>query len=281
MAQQSPTLRRRLLGGELKAARIAKGMTREQVAEHLGYAVSTLFRIEAGTTSIKKGDLFLLFDLYGIADAADRDRLEQLRADGRKQGWWSAHYQNLGPHLRRFIGLEDAAVTRLDYTCLHLPGLLQTEGYARAAYEDAIPALPPSTVDERVVVRMKRQDLITREVDPLRLHAILDEACIRRRIGGKDVWREQLEHLLETGRRYNITIQVLPFAAGAPASGAPVFILLQFAEGPDIAYVDLPTGELFEEGSKAEQFGLIFNDLRTKALPPAMSEALIREILQE
>jgi len=265
----------------MRAAREKAGYTQTTAAKAIHSNLSSMIRFEGGQLGLKQIEVFALMDLYGITDQAERERLDQLRAEGRLRGWWAPHRTALSDPYRTFIGLEDAADTRLDFTCLHMPGLLQTEAYARAVLDDSIPPLPAAVVDERVTVRMKRQEVITRVERPLRVHAVLDEGAVRRRVGGTEVWRGQLEHLLKLSTWPHITIQVLPLAAGAPASAAPVFVLLEFEEGlPDVAYLDLPTGGLFEEGEEAQPFRQLWDELRTKALAPSMSTAMIREIMQ-
>ncbi len=276
---ESPTLRRRQLGRELRQARERLGLSREQLASKLGSNVSTVSRVEAGVTGTSRGDLALWMAILGIDDPIECSRLEKLRAEGRKRGWWSAHHSALRPSYSTFIGLEDAADSRRDYSCLLIPSPLQTRGYAEAVMDTALPRLSADDIRRRVDIRIQRQEIVRRSDNPLELHVVLDEACIRRKVGGQQVWRTQLEHLLSMSYYRNITVQVLPFAAGALAEGLPAFVVLGFDNGPDIAHVELPTGDLYSEGEEAEKFVAHFDALRTVALAPAMSTAMIEELL--
>ncbi|HEX8632387.1 MAG TPA: helix-turn-helix transcriptional regulator, partial [Catenuloplanes sp.] len=239
----SPTMRRRQLGRELRAAREAKDISREQVAEVLGAHLSAVYRYENGGVSLKPLELKALMDLFQITEPDERARLEALRAEGKRRGWWSGYRSALKPSYQTFVGLEDSAVGRRDFGSIVIPGLFQTEEYARAVMATALPQLDPAVIDSRVQVRLRRQELITREVEPMRIHAVLDEAAIQRRVGGDDVWTRQLSQVLALAQLRNVTLQVLPFSVGAFAESLGAFTILDFEEGDPIAYAELPTGD--------------------------------------
>lgn len=276
----SPTLRRRQLGLELKILRVRKGLPAEEAAEAIGSAEATIYRYESGTHSVSKSSLQVLLNLYGVDDPAERARLDALRAEGSKRGWWSGYSSALRPSYQTFIGLEDSAVSRLDFASLVIPGPFQTPDYARAIMATALPKLTADVIDKRIDTRLKRQELITREKDPLAIHAIFDEATILRRVGGDKVWRDQLDHLLRLSARDNITIQVVPFTAGAFADALASFTLLKFPEGEPIAYVEQQTGDLYAEGDDALSYIQRFELLRTEARGPAESAEMIEELLR-
>lgn len=272
----SPTLRRRQLGRELRAAREAKKITKERAAEELGAHISAIYRYENGGVSLKPLELKALMDLFGITEPQERARLEALRAEGKRRGWWSGYRSALRPSYQTFVGLEDSAVARRDFASIVMPGSFQTEEYARAVMATAIPQLSPAVIDSRVEVRLQRQELITRSVDPLRIHVVLDEAAVQRRVGGDAVWARQLDRLLELEQLRNVTVQVLPFSVGAFAEALAAFIILDFQEGEPIAYAELTAGDLYAEGPDAERFIQHFDALKTAALPPPLSVRMIR-----
>lgn len=281
MRTVSPTMRRRQLGRELRDAREAKGISREAVFKATGMSPSTVSRYEGGTTGLRVLELRALMDLFQINDPEERDRLEALRAEGRKRGWWSQYRSALKPTYQTFIGMEDSAIGRRDFASIVVPGLLQTEEYARAVLATALPELTTAVIEDRVEVRMQRQALITREDEPLKLHVLLDEAAVQRRVGGEEVWADQLRHLLDMTSRRNLTIQVVPFSAGAFAESLGAFTLLDFEEGDPIAFAEMPTGDLYAEGDDALKYVMHFDALRTAALPPSLSVRLIRGWLDE
>ncbi len=274
----SPTLRRRQLGRELRAARESRGISRERAAEELGSHISAIYRYENGGVSLKPLELKALMNLFEIVDAQDRARLEALRAEGKRRGWWSGYRSALRPSFQTFVGLEDSATGRRDFVSIVMPGLFQTEEYARAVMATALPQLDPAVIDSRIKVRLQRQELITREVEPLRVHVVLDEAAVQRRVGGDGVWLRQLDHLLDLAELRNVTIQVLPFSVGAFAEALGAFTLLDFADGDPIAYAELTTGDLYAEGSDAQRFILQFDALKTAALPPPLSVTMIKGV---
>jgi transcriptional regulator with XRE-family HTH domain len=272
----SPTLRRRQLGRELRAARESRSITRERAAEELDAHISAIYRYENGGVSLKALELRALMDLFEIVAPEDRARLEALRAEGKRRGWWSGYRSALKPSYQTLVGLEDSAIGRRDFASIVVPGLLQTEEYARAVIATALPQLEPVVIESRVKVRLQRQGLITREVDPLRIHVVLDEAAVQRRVGGDGVWIRQLSHLLELATLRNITMQVLPFSVGAFADALGAFTLMDFEEGDPIAYAEMTTGDLYAEGADAQKYLLHFDALKTAALPPPLSVAMIR-----
>jgi len=275
----SPTLRRRQLGRELKAARETSSLTPQDAADVLSASVSTVYRIESGGVGLKAIELTALLDRYGITDQEVRTRLERLRAEGRQRGWWSGYRSALKPSYQTYIGLEDSAVAIRSFAGIVIPGPLQTAAYARAVMMTAQPPLTDPVISQRVEVRMQRQGLITRAEEPLRFHVVLDEAAVQRRVGGDAVWQAQLEHLVELAKLRHITVQVLPFDVGTFAESAGEFSILDFDEGGPVAYVESLSGDLYAEGDGVERFLLHFDALRTAALPPTRSVGMIEGLL--
>ncbi|HEY0697704.1 MAG TPA: DUF5753 domain-containing protein, partial [Micromonospora sp.] len=212
---------------------------------------------------------------YGVTDAELRETLLSMARTGKQRGWW-AKYSDLPPSYRQYIGLESAASEIQNFETLVVPGLLQTEGYARAITTEDASRPTPQAVEERVAVRMKRQQLLADE--KLRLFAVVDEAVLRRQIGGRKVMSEQLSALLDAGKRWNVTIQVIPFREGAYASMVSSFHILSFSEGPGVVYIEGLTGDLYAEGEDVRRCTDVFNSLRAAALSPTASAGLIKKV---
>jgi transcriptional regulator with XRE-family HTH domain len=274
-AMESPTFVRFQLGAQLRRVREEASVTAEQAADVIEVSASTLRRIEAGRVGIKAPALNALLDRYGVTDAELRDTLLSMAKTGKQRGWW-AKYGDLPSSYRQYIGLESAAEEVHNFETLVVPGLLQTEDYARAlTSEDALEP-SPEAVERRVAVRMQRQELIA--TGKLRLLAVLDEAVLHRQIGGAAVMAEQLAALLEASKRWNVTLQVIPFRAGAYASMVSSFHILNFADGPGVVYIEGITGDLYAEGDDVRRCTVVFNSLRASALSPSDSIAMIKAL---
>lgn len=224
------------------------------------------------------GDIRALLEVYGVADERRREDLLRLAREGRQRGWWHAYREMLSENYSTYIGLESEAAALLIYQPLVIPGLLQTDEYARALVHAGPAELDDAGVEQRVRVRRERQSILTSD-DPVRIWAVIDEAALRRTGGGPEVMRAQLEHLAEAGRSARVTIQIIPFSAGlhAGVTGGS-FTILQFPEeaDQDAVYVDTFAGELFvEEPEEVGRFHLAFRHLVGAALSPVDSLALI------
>jgi transcriptional regulator with XRE-family HTH domain len=277
MASASPTVRRRQLGRELKRLREEAGKTREDAARHLDMSVPAISRYEVGSGGIRAKAVLELLDLYGVTDEDLRQQLADLARQGRVRGWWSAYASVIGYGYSTFIGFEEAAVEILDYGTLIVPGLLQTEGYARAVIGAGLPkTLSEAEVERRVQVRIERQ---SRLAAGLQLWAIIDESVIRRHVGGRDVMRAQLEHLVKFADSPNVTIQVLPYEAGAYPGMLGAFTILSFEDpltSPDVVYIEgVNGGDQFLEAIDTRPYSLQFNGLRAVGLDPATSAKMI------
>ena len=272
-------VRRRVLARELRALREAAGLTLEDAAGRLDIAPSTLSRSESGQQSVTVHVVRSMLDLY---DAAERwDELLALARATRQRGWWQAFGLGERTHL---VGLETEADCSRDFTVAYLPGLLQTPDYARALFTSSLVWDSGTTLADAVAVRRIRQERLTDPVHPLHLEAIVDEAALRRAVGGPDVHRAQLEHLLRAAELPTVTLQVLPFAAGEYPSMASSFTLLGFGTlgEPDIAYVEHSLGAvIMDKGPDVRRASLYFDRLRAEALGLAASAALVRRVLDE
>jgi len=271
-----PTIARWQLGGQLKAMREAAGYTHLQIADVLACSESKIYKIEAGDVGLNRGDLLVMLDRYKISEDDPRGPAAlDLQSQGKQRGWW-AQYGTLPTNYAMYVGLEGAATQIRTFELAVVPGLLQTEEYARAISSGAFPE-QPGEVRKRVDVRLARQACLTDE-PLLRLWAIVDEGVLLRRTGGDAVIRAQLRHLVEMSKRPNITIQVLPFGAGWHPGTTGSFSILDFPEGihTPVAYVVSPAGEMYlEREDEMNRIILAYTHLQTAALSPGKSRDLI------
>ena len=278
MATTSPVVRRRRLGLELRALREATGMSGEEVAARLSWSTSKLSRMEIGRNPPSPADLGKLLDLYGMTDQAHRDQLAVLLREAKRKGWWQI-YSDI-PY-STLIGLEAEAASMLTYEQV-IPGLFQTEAYARAIIAGTIPMVGPETLDQRVEVRLTRQAVVMRE-RPLEVRAVLDETCIRRLVGGREVMRRQLTRLLELAERPNVIVQVLPFEVGAhPGTMFGPFTVLGFEQpaDPGVVYVEGNSDPYPDREGDLERYRMAFDHLRSMALSVPQTNGLLRAALE-
>ncbi|KWW97970.1 hypothetical protein TH66_21705 [Carbonactinospora thermoautotrophica] len=282
--RKSPTLRNRRLGAELRRLREQAGMTLDQVAAAMDVAPSTVSRMENGRSGIRTRDVRLLLDLYQVTDEATRQGLILLAEQARKRGWWVRYGNQLEKPYRDYLSLEAGAVACRTYQPQVVPGLLQTEDYTRALIEGfGLYDYGEEEAQALLAVRQQRRKALDRP-EPLRLWAVIDEAVLRREIGGRAVLRDQLDYLLECSHQTNIEIQVLPFSAGAPAWNGGPFILLELPEPADldVLFLENAAGGLYlEEPDEIELYEKAFNLLRATALPPKESREMITETAKD
>lgn len=275
----SPTVRRRELGALLRALRTDARLTVEQVSERLMCSPSKVSRMETGQRGVSARDVKDLCDIYGIDDPVRREHLMELARGGRDQAWW----QPFELPYATYVGLESAAVVISDFEPGVFPGLLQTPAYARAVHEGAFPRLSPEIIDQRIEVRLTRQQILVRDdPPPSRLAAIVDEAVLHRGIGGPDVMAQQIRHVIESAQRDNIEVQVMPYTVGAHPALDSTFILLEIAPPvPDVVYVEGLAGQIYlERPQEVERYKQVFECLRTLALNPKESVNLLKKMLK-
>jgi len=278
---QSPTVRRRRLALELRRLRETAKLTCEEVAEQLECSASKISRVETGRVSVSPRDVRDMLEIYGVP-ADQRDGLVQLARESRQKGWWHAYGDTVQPHFATYLGLESAASEIRIYEVNLIPGLLQTEGYARAVISAGMVNSPRDDVERRVALRMERQRLTI--TSPPKLWVVLDEAALRRQVGGAEVMRVQLEYLRELSAMRNVWLQVIPFGGGAhPAMGRP-FVILSFGEDadPDVVYLEDLTSALWVENvEEVHRYSVFFNHLQATALSFDDSAALMTAVLKE
>ncbi|GIH13258.1 helix-turn-helix domain-containing protein [Rugosimonospora africana] len=277
--RRSPTVGRRRLGLELRRLREASGLTIEMVADRLECSSSKISRIETGHTGVTPRDVRDMLAVYGLRGPA-ADELVQVARDARQKGWWHLYGTVL---TGAYVGLEAAASSIRSYEVQVIPGLLQTETYARNMLQAGGPGRSETEVDRRVHVRMARQSLLVQD-DPLDLWVVLDETIFYRLVGGSAVMREQLNHLVRSSARPNVTIQVLPFSAGAHVAMEGSFTILGYDEpaDPDVVFAENAAGGLFlEKDEELQRYHYIFDHLRATAMPPEESVAFIAARVKE
>lgn len=278
--RQLRTVRLRRLAAELRNLRRHAGLTREQVSDHTAINEATLYRIETAKVRPQRRTLLTLLDQYGVTDEARRADLIELSKQSTQRGWLQTYETELPEEYTNYISFEADAKGCRTYESLFLPGQLQTERYARAVIHGVLPAATDQEVELRVRARMDRQSLLTKET-PLRLWAVIDEAALHRAVGGPEVMTEQLRHIVEVAKAPNITVQVIPFGAGAHPGMPGQFILLEFDDplDADIIYIDSMAGDLFlESETDIARYRMIFDNLVAVALSPRTSVALVAEL---
>lgn len=272
---RSPTVRRRELGALLRVLRNEKGLTVEQVADRLLCSSSKVSRMETGHGIATLRDIRDLCDLYEVTDKAERERMTRLALEGKKQGWWESYDLDFDT----YVGLENEATELKYYQSTIVPGLLQTAAYARAMLDVNIPKLTPDRIDELLEVKLTRQSVLRREL-PLSLWAVFDEAALHRLVGGRQVMCAQLGRLVDVSSNPNVTMQVIPYEAGAHPAMDSTFNLLDFAGAvPSVVYVEGLSGwRYLERPAEIEKYQQVFDNLRKLALSPKDSTELIAKI---
>jgi transcriptional regulator with XRE-family HTH domain len=260
---RSPVLRRRELGAMLRALRTEAGLTVEQVAESLLCSPSKVSRLETGHRGASARDIRDLSDLYQV-DPAQREHLAELARESKVQAWW----QPYGLPYETYVGLETEALCISDFESGVFPGLLQTPDYTRVIHESGMPKLSSDVIEQRIEVRLVRQAVLTREdPPPPRLEAIMDEAVLHRPVGGPGVMSAQIGRVIEACELPNVTVRVLPFAAGAHPALDSTFILLGFEDLPQVVYVEGLVGHLYVERSDdVQRYVQVFERLRAISL---------------
>ena len=281
----SPVVQRRRLRTELRKARQDAGQTQEQVADAMDWSLSKMIRIEAGTVGISTTDLKALLDHYELDDPDLRSQLVVLARAARERSWWSVYRDVAPPGLLQLIGYEAASYIIRNFETLLIPGLLQTEDYARAV----IPSLEGGTTAERldtlVELRMRRQEQVDRDDPPL-MFFILDEAAVRRLVGSRDIMRRQIHYLSEMAAKPNVTIEIVPFTTGTHPGLRGPFVIIEFPEpgDEDVLFLeargDLIRGGISEEG-EVSAHREVFEELRRLSLGPDGSITYLRKLADE
>jgi transcriptional regulator with XRE-family HTH domain len=277
----SPTVRRRRLRYELRRLREQRGLTIEQVQEQSGgdLRAPTISRWETGDRSIRPTDLRLLLDIYDI-HGDQREALLTLARQAKERGWWQSYVSAIPDWFQVYVGLEAEAATVHEYGAELVPGLLQTADYYRAFLRTAPAVGSDDEIERKIAVRLARQERLTSD-EPPEHWVVLNEAVIRRVVGGVEAMREQLDHIAEMAKLPHINVQVLRFSAGVHPAMEGAFSILGFPEpaDPDVIYLENQAGGLYlEEAPEVERYGQMFNHLIAKALDPDDSRRLIARV---
>lgn len=271
---RSPTVRRRELGAQLRALRTEHGLTVEQVAERLLCSPSKISRLETGQRSATLRDVRDLCVLYGITEQAERDRLMTLAREARQTAWW----QSYDLRYSTFAGYEAEAITISDFQSSVVPGLLQTADYARAGHLGAFPRLSAEEIDRQIEAKLTRQRILSRP-DPPQFRAVLDEAVLHRQTGGAKVMRAQLDKLIESTRRPNVSVQVIPFTVGAHPGVESNFNILELPATTGIVFVEGLVGSVYlERPEDLDRYRKVFEHLQGIALSPKDTVDLITQM---
>ncbi|MCP2287533.1 helix-turn-helix domain-containing protein [Nocardia amikacinitolerans] len=269
----------RRLAALLTEMRDTVGLSKEEVSTRTGINVTTLYRIEQAQARPQRRTLNTLLDIYEV-DPDRRKYALELLSDAQKPGMSRPWEANLTEVYAAYINFESEALSARHYQTSYIPGLLQTEQYAAAVIDTSMPKVETAIMESRVHARLNRAAVLDKD-KPLELWVVLDEAAIRREVGGPHTMRGQLEKLLMESKRKNVILQILPFNAGAHPGMAGSFTLLDFQNPDDneLVYVEGIAGDTLVEGhNEVRRFGVIFDQLRAMALSPRDSVALIEEI---
>ncbi len=281
-AGHSPTLRSRRLRAHLRKLREEHGLTLAQAAKQVDWTGAKLSRIENGQRGAHPNDVRALADVYGVT-GEEREALITLAREARQRGWWQPYGSALPYGFATYVGLESEASRIATYEPELVPGLMQTEDYARAQMRAAPISEPEQEIDKRIAVRMTRQRRFT-EPNPPVFWVILNDAAVRRQVGGRKTLRDQLDRLIELAQAPTVTLQVLPFTAGAHPAGHGPFTILGFPEPEDldVAYVEYLTGRVFlEEPEEMSRYTLVLNHLRARAFSADESIAHVRGVVRD
>jgi transcriptional regulator with XRE-family HTH domain len=281
-ATHSPTVRRRRLSLELRRLRETAKLTCEDVGALLECSASKISRIETGRVSVSPRDVRDLLRIYDVPDD-QHDSLIQLARQSRQKGWWHAYAEGVQPHLATYLSMESAASEIRIYSVARIPALLQTENYARAVISAGrVGSSYPVPTEWPVGLLMERQRLAM--ANPPSVWVIMDEAALRREVGGRENTRQQIEHLIELSSMPTVLVQFIPFSSGEYAAMDLPFILMGFPDeaDPDIACTGYPTGILWiEDMTEVDRYNLIFHHLQAVALSPTDSLALMVSVLKD
>ncbi len=277
-----PVVQRLVLGSQLQRLRVSQGITAEQAAKAIRGSHSKISRMENGRVGFKERDVGDLLTLYGMTDGEERAALLNLVREANTAGWWHAYSDVLPAWLEPYLGLEAAASVIRTYQVQFVPGLLQTEGYARALIRQGS-AASEEEVARRGELRAGRQELL-RGADALQLWAVVDESALRRPVGSDQIMRGQLKYLAEMADHPAVTLQIIPFRAGAhPAMGGP-FTILRFAE-PDLAdvvYIEqLTSGLYLDKPAEVDRYLAVMEQLCMRAEPVTGTVQVLQRILAD
>jgi Domain of unknown function (DUF5753)/Helix-turn-helix domain len=278
-----PTVLRMMLGNQLHRLREAAGVTPDRAGYEIRASRSKISRMENGRVGFKERDVADLLTLYGVTDEQKRAGTLSLARQANIPGWWSKYGDVLADWFEAYLGLEGAASVIRTFELQFVHGLFQTEAYARAVTLLGHKGSPAEEIDRRVSLRLKRQDLLTGP-EPPKVWSVVDEAALRRPVGGRAVMRAQLNRLTEVAALPQVTIQVVPFGRGGHAAASGSFTVLRFAEPEllDVVYIEQLTSALYLDNREdVDHYMEVMNNLSAEALTPARTARFLTEITRE
>jgi Domain of unknown function (DUF5753)/Helix-turn-helix domain len=278
-----PTVRRMLLGAQLRRLRTRAGLTREQAGEAIRASAWKIHRLENGQVSFRDRDVADLVARYGITDPVEVADFVTMAREANQPGWWTPYSDLLPQWFRAYVDLEAVAAQIRTYEGLFVPGLLQTEDYLRAVVRSTLRDRRPEEIERRVELRLGRQQLLARDQGP-QLWAVVDEAALRRPVGGVKVLRAQIERLIEVTTLPNVSLQVVPFGAGAHAAMVGAFSVLRFAEQdlPDVVYLEHATNaQYLDKPEDVEEYAHIMSSVAVRAAAPDQTTQLLSDLLAQ
>lgn len=276
-----PTALRMLLGAHLRKLREALDITRKTAGWEIRSSESKISRMELGRVSFKERDVEDLLKLYGVGES-ELNRLVELAREANNPGWWHRFNDVLPGWFQSYLGLEASASLIRTYEIQFIPGLLQTREYARAVVMLGYGYAGREEIESRVNLRMSRQEALERRDRPPRLWAVLDEAALRRPLGGTKVMRAQIERLIELSEKPNVQIQIIPFSSGGHAASGGAFTMLRFADVdlPDIVYLEQLTSALYvDKREDVDLYTASMEHLCVQAEEPRRTPELLEQIL--
>jgi transcriptional regulator with XRE-family HTH domain len=277
-----PTVLRMTLGARLRRLREANGITRKSAGYAIRASESKISRLELGRVGFKERDIADLLSLYGLVDGDEREACLELARQANAPAWWQPYSDVLPSWFQVYIGLEQSASRIRTYEVQFVPGLLQTEDYAREVTLLGHPDASPTEIDRRVAVRMTRQGVLA-AAEPPQLWAIIDEAALRRPLGDRAVMRRQLEHLAELTAAPGVTVQIMPFERGGHAAAGGPFSILRFAEPelPDVVYLEQLTSAVYlDKHEDVEGYLAVMDALLVEADDVSTTVETLTSILQ-
>ena len=282
-APAEATVLRMLLGAQLRRLREAADVSSEKAGYEIRSSRSKISRMENGRVGFKIRDLEDLLTLYGVTDGQQRSEVLALARQSSAPDWWAKYSDILPGWFETYLGLESAALTIRTFEVQFVPGLFQTEDYARAVTRLGHHSATADEIERRVALRIKRQDVLTRP-EPPRVWAVMDEAVLRRPYGGAAVMRAQLSRLAEAAALPNVTLQAVPFTRGGHAGASGAFSILRFQERdlPDVVYVEQLTSAMYlDKPSDVDRYVTAMDKLSAASAPPDQSRQIIRAMLED
>ncbi len=281
----SPTVLRIMLGGQLRQLRESRGISRESAGYEIRGSESKISRMELGRVGFKQRDVADLLTLYGVVDEVERATVLTLAQRANSPGWWHRYGDVLPSWFQPYLGLEASAAVIRTYEVKFVPGLLQTTDYARAVMLLGHPRASMEEIEHRVRLRIERsQRVLDNPRGSPQIWAVVDEAALRRPVGGPAVMRAQLESLIDATKKPHIRLQVIPFRSGGYAAAGGPFTVLRFRdqELPDMVYIELLTSALYlDKREEATDYILMMDQLAVEAEPPARTIEILEATLAE